>query len=168
MTAMLERLVQWWAALQTRERRMLSMGGVVLAVLSLYFLAFEPAYVGRQRVQSELPALRAQLAQMEALGTEARQLSAKTGESVESPAQLKESLEKSIKAAGLTASLTQLNLAGELIDLRFRGASFAVWLTWLDSALRETRLRIVDVSLERDADPGKVTARLTLELPRRP
>ena len=86
MTAMLERLVQWWSALQTRERRMLASGGIVLALLLLYFVAFEPAYIGRQRLQTELPELRAQLAQMEALGTEARQLSAKTGESVESPA----------------------------------------------------------------------------------
>jgi len=168
MTAMLERLVQWWAALQTRERRMLASGGAVLALLLLYFVAFEPAYIGRQRLQAELPGRRAQLAQMEALGTEARQLSAKAGESVESSAQLKDSLEKSIKAAGLTASLTQLNVAGELIDLRFKGAPFAVWLTWLDSALRETRLRTVDVCVERGAEPGQVTARLTLELPRRP
>lgn len=165
--APIERAVQWWASLQARERRVLGLGGGLTALVLLYLLAFEPAWVGRQRLQAELPTLRAQLAQMESLAAEARQLAGQSGKPVDSPQQLKLSLEQSIKAAGLSSSVTQLTVAGELMDLRFKGVPFAAWLTWLDSALRETRLRVVDMALERDATPGAVTARVTLEPPKR-
>lgn len=165
--ALIERGVQWWAALQPRERRVLGLGGGLTALVVVYLLAFEPAWVGRQRLQAELPALRGQLAQMESLAAEARQLAGQAGKPVDSPQQLKLALEQSIKAAGLSSSVSQLAVAGELIDLRFKGVSFADWLVWLDSALRETRLRVVDLAVERDASPGMVTARVTLEPPKR-
>ena len=43
----------------------------------------------------------------------------------------------------------------------------AAWLAWIDVAVRDTRLRIVDVSVTREASLGMVTARASLELPRR-
>jgi type II secretory pathway component PulM len=76
-------------------------------------------------------------------------------------------LEQSIEAAGLKSQLTQLSASGELIDVRFKGVPFQVFLTWLDAALRETRLRAVDVAIEREATPGIAAVRLTLESARR-
>jgi type II secretory pathway component PulM len=63
--------------------------------------------------------------------------------------------------------MSQLSLSGDLIDLRFKGVAFPAWLTWFDTALRETRLRAVDIAIERDPAPGTVSARLTLESPKR-
>jgi general secretion pathway protein M len=164
---LLERGLRWWAGLQPREKRVLGGGGALLALALLYLLAFEPAYEGRRKLEAELPALRGQVAQMEALSSEARRLSGQVAQGADSPQQLKAQLEQSIEAAGLKGSMSQLSLAGELIDLRFKGVSFAAWLAWFDAAMRETRLRAVDVSVERETTPGLVSARLTLEAPKR-
>jgi general secretion pathway protein M len=163
---MLETLVRRWQQLQSRERRLVGFGSVVLAALLIYMLAFEPAWVGRKRIGAELPTLRAQLAQMEALASEARRL-AGTAASSDTPQQLRAQLERSIAAAGLQANVAQLTQSGELIDLRFKGVAFGDWLGWFDSALRETRLRAVDVAVSRESAPGVVSARMTLEAQRR-
>jgi general secretion pathway protein M len=164
---MLENGVRWWASLQARERRVLGAGAALLGLALVYLLAFEPAHVGRQKLQAELPKLRAQVAQMEGLAAEARRLSGQASQVADSPQQLKAQLEQSIEAAGLKASLSQLAVSGELIDLRFKGVAFAAWLGWFDAALRETRLRAVDVAIDRETAPGTVSVRLTLESPKR-
>jgi general secretion pathway protein M len=164
----LERLVRWWASLQSRERRVLGIGASLLSLVLVYLLIFEPAYVGRQRLQAELPKLRAQSAQMEGMASEAKRLSGQAATAgAESPQQIKVQLEQSIAAAGLQSSVSQLTVSGDLIDVRFKSVGFAVWLQWFDSALRETRLRAVDIAVEREVAPGFVSARLTLESQKR-
>lgn len=164
---MLESMLRWWGSLQPRDRRMLAIGGGVLALVLGYLVAFEPAYQGRIRLEKELPGLRGQLAQMDALSAEARRLAGQATQGADSPQQLRTQLESSIAAAGLKGSMSQLTVSGELIDLRFKGVPFTTWLAWFDTALRETRLRAVDIAIERDAAPGAVSARLTLEAQKR-
>jgi general secretion pathway protein M len=163
---MLETLVRRWQQLQLRERRLIGLGAIALSAMLLYMFAFEPAWAGRQRLAAELPTLRSQLAQMEALAAEARRLSG-TAATSDSPQQLRAQIEQSIAAAGLQGSVSQLTQSGELIDLRFKAAPFPQWIGWFDTTLRETRLRAVDVAVSREAAPGTVSARLTLEAPRR-
>jgi len=164
---MLESLVRWWSSLAARERRVLGIGSLAVALLLLYLVAYEPAYQGRQRLAKELPVLRAQLAQMDALAAEAQRLTGQAPQGADTPQQLRNQLEASIVAAGLKSSMSQLALSGELIDLRFKGVPFPAWLSWFDTALRETRLRAIDIAIERDTAPGTVSARLTLEAQKR-
>ena len=164
---MLERLLIAWRGLQARERRIVGIGGTLALLALVYLLAFEPAYVGRQRLAAELPRLRAQVSQMEGLASEARRLSTQAPQATDSPQQLRVQLEQSIAAAGLQPQVAQLTVAGDLIDLRFKAVPFAAWLGWFDSVLRETRLRAVDIAIERDTAPGVVSARLTLEAQKR-
>ncbi len=163
---MLEALLQRWQLLVPRERRMLLSGALLLAALLVYFVLYEPASDGRRRLAAELPTLRTQLASIEQLAGEARRLAAAPAQN-ESPQRVKTQLEQSVDAAGLKPALAQLALAGELFDVRFKGVSYAAWLAWLDSAVRETRLRVVDVAVTRETGPGLVSARVTLEMPRR-
>jgi type II secretory pathway component PulM len=104
---------------------------------------------------------------MEGLALEARRLSSQAPQGVDTPAQLKVALEQSIEAAGLKGAVSQITVAGDLIDLRFKGVPFASWVVWFDGALRESRLRAVDVAVERETAPGMVSARLTLEAQKR-
>ena len=122
--------------------------------------------MNRLPTAAELPTLRTQLASIEQLAGEARRLAAAPAQN-ESPQRVKTQLEQSVDAAGLKPALAQLALAGELFDVRFKGVSYAAWLAWLDSAVRETRLRVVDVAVTRETGPGLVSARVTLEMPRR-
>lgn len=141
-------------------------GGAFALVAALYLLLFEPAWQARRQLQQELPVLRGQLAQMNALAAEAGRLSG-VQRSVDSPQALRAVIETSVRAAGLGTGLAALNAGAELIDLRFSGVSHAAWLAWLDTTLRETQLRVADLSISREPRPGIVSVRLVLEFPRR-
>jgi general secretion pathway protein M len=163
---MIEKLLQSWRMLAARERRMVIGATLVVALAIGYQMLFEPAWRGRTQLATELPQMRSQLAQMTALAAEARALGAgpRAGDS---PQALRTSLQQSVAAAGLADKLTQLSLNGELFDLRFAAVPYASWLAWLDTTLRETRLRVADLAVSRDAAPGIVSVRLVLEAPRR-
>jgi len=163
---MLETLLQRWQLMTPRERRIVMAAAALIVVAAVWLLLFEPAWLGRQRLQSELPAMRAQLAQMEQLADEASKLGAAPAGS-ESPEAVRVQLERSIESAGLKSALSQLTHSGDLFDLRFKSVSYASWLLWVDSAVRETRLRVVDAAVTREASVGVVSVRLALEMPRR-
>jgi len=162
----IEKLFQSWRMLAARERRMVIGAGLVVVLALGYQVLFEPAWRGRAQLATELPQMRGQLAQMTALAAEARLLGAgpRAGDT---PQALRASLQQSVTAAGLADRLTQLSLNGELFDLRFSAVPYASWLAWLDTTLRETRLRVADLTVSRDAAPGIVSIRLVLEAPRR-
>lgn len=161
---MIETLLIRWRMLSARERRTLIAGVALLSAVLVWLLLFEPASAGRQRLRAELPELRSQLAQMEQLGSEARQLGAVPVGS-DSAQAIQEQLQQSIASAGLAPGLAKLSHGSGLFDLQFKSVPYAAWLAWLDSAVRETRLRVVDAAVTREAGVGIVSARLALELP---
>ena len=163
---MLETLLQRWQLVTPRERRVVVAGAVLLAAVLIWLLLFDPARTGRQRVRAELPAMRAQLAQIEQLAGEARQLGAVPAGS-DSVSVVRVQLERSIEKAGLKPALAQLTHTGGLFDLRFKSVPFSAWLAWVDAASRETRLRVVDAAVTRETGIGRVSVRLVLEMPRR-
>jgi general secretion pathway protein M len=162
----MEGLIQWWRSIARRERRMIVAAALVILVAVGYLVSFEPAWRGREQIGRELPLLRAQVAQMDALGKEARRLAAAPA-GVDTPQALRAVFEQSVGAAGLKAHLSQINLTGDVLDVRFSGVPFAEWLVWFDAALRETRLRVIDASIQREAASGQVSIRLALEAPKR-
>lgn len=161
----LESVLQRWYMLAERERRIIA-GGLALLVLAIAWLVlFEPAWLGRRALQSELPTLRTQLAQVEQLAAEANRLGA-VSRANDSPQALQAQLEQSIDSAGLRPALEQLSASGTLFDVRFKRVSHAAWLAWLDTTTREMRLRVADVAITREAGTGLVSVRLALEMPR--
>ncbi|MEI8303280.1 MAG: type II secretion system protein M [Burkholderiales bacterium] len=164
---MLEKLLAGWAGVSPRERRLVLFAGAVLLLAAVFLVFIEPAWRGRAALQQELPLLRAQLATVQSLAQEAGTLAGRGGAAPASAAQVRLALEKSAAAAGLGPSLQKIELNGELIEMRFRGVSHERWLGWLAAALPETRTRVVDLSLTREATPGVVSARVVLEAPRR-
>ncbi len=161
---MIETLLQKWRALARRERRMVAGGLTVIVLALIYLLLVEPATVGRREISMELPGLRAQVSRLELLAGEARRL-ASAPAVVDSSSQLRERVEQSAASAGLGA-IAQVGLAGERIEVKAKGVPFATLVDWLDSVLRETRVRVVDATVSRDLQPGLVSARLVLEVPR--
>lgn len=162
---MIEQLLQKWRGMAPRERRMVAGGAVVVALALVYLLLVEPATLARREIARELPGLRAQVAQMDALAAEAARLAgAPAGTDV--PAQLRARIEESAASAGLAAR-AQVQLVGERIEVRARDVPFAALTEWLDSVLRETRVRVVDATVTRELEPGLVSARLALEAARR-
>lgn len=163
---MIERLMAFWRGLALRERRMVAAAAAVLVVAIGHLALFEPAWKGRARLAGEIPQLRAQLAQMKGLAAEAKRLGGEA-KLVDSPEALRMALEQSVRAAGLATGLSALEREGELFELRFSSVLYPVWLEWLDTMQRGTRLRVVDASVTKEATPGVVSIRMVLEAPRR-
>ena len=138
---MFETLLQRWQLMAARERRLVVGAALVVALAIVYLVMIEPAWLGRQRLERELPALRSQLARIDQLADEARQLGTMSTTS-ETPQAVRARLEQSIDGAGLRPALAQLSVNGSLFDLRFRGVPHAAWLAWLDLVVRDTRLRV--------------------------
>lgn len=161
---MLETLIVRWQALAPRERRLLVLAAFFVIGYGFIALLIEPAWQSRAALSQELPRLRDQLAQVEQLSQEAQRLSQAAGQREGADA-IRLRLERSIEQAGLKPHLGRLDMGDTLVELAFQGVSHAQWLSWLETVLRESRLRVVDVSLVRDPQPGRVAARLVLEMP---
>ncbi|RKW38413.1 MAG: type II secretion system protein M [Lautropia sp.] len=163
---MLENLLQKWASLAPRDRRMLIIAGCFLLVIIFWQVLLEPAWVGRQRLQKTLPTLRADLAQMDHMAAEARELANAADAPAETVAQVTVRLEQSLLARGMDKEAAKVQAQGDIIEVRFHQAPFENWIFWLDAAVRETRTRIVDLSVTRES-PGVFSGRLALEMARR-
>lgn len=163
---MIEQFLQRWRLLSGRERRLLVTTLAVALTAVVFLVLIEPAWQGRESAQARLPGLREQVAQADLMAVEARRLNAAAAAAPRPSLQsVRLRLEQSLEAAGLRSSLQQIQATETLIDLRFRGVTFGAWIGWLEAALRETRLRVADLSVTRDADPGLVSVRMVLELP---
>ncbi|MDO4905255.1 MAG: type II secretion system protein M [Lautropia sp.] len=162
---MLETLLQKWAGLAPRDRRILVIAGIFLGIVLIWQLLFQPAWQGSQRLQKSLPALRADLAQMDRLAAEARELGRVTSAPAESPAQMKARLEQSLLAQGIGREMATVEAHSDIVEVRFHQAPFESWVFWLDAAVRETRTRVVDLSINRES-PGVFSGRLVLEVAR--
>src|SRR6185436_7429547 len=82
------RLLEWWTGLSRRERIATTAAAVLVTVATLYLAAIEPAWRARVRLAAELPQLRAQVAEMDALAIEAKKLNSRAP-GVDSPGQAK-------------------------------------------------------------------------------
>jgi len=166
----IETVLQRWASLSVRERRLTGSGGLLVVLVLLWALAYEPAATGRERLLAERATWQADLARMESLSAQVRQLGAVTSAEPQSLETLRDRLENSLDAAGFRSQIQSIRISADQIELRMKPVSAQAWLAWLDTALLETRLRVGRLSLDREgppAAPGTVTVRMTLERPGR-
>jgi general secretion pathway protein M len=163
MSALLESALQRWRLLQPRERRLLVLAFAVLSVAGVFLFGFEPAWNGRAALERRLPELRSQVAAVDRVVREVRELESAARAPVQTVQAVRLAVENSIDSAGLRASLARLQVNGALIDLEFRQVSFSGLMGWLDATLREQRLRVLDVSLNREAAGDRVSGRVLLE-----
>ncbi len=160
---MVESAITWWRALERRERRLVAGGSLVLLLAALWFLMFEPAWNGRERLRADLPQLREQVARMDSLAAEVETLSQVRGKD-KAPAVVREELQRSLTAAGLDTQAT-IDAGSDVLKVKIDQAKFETVLSWLYGAVRDVKLRVVDASLVRGSQPGTVNATIGLETP---
>jgi general secretion pathway protein M len=153
-----EQLSLAWLARTEQERRFLSVGAGVVLLALLYIIFLAPALNGRVQLNKDLPRLRQDAAQMQALGAEAAQLAHQPV--VQLVPMSKETLTASLAAR----SIVPVNLAmtGDFAKLQVKDASFANLVTWLDAQRRESRISVQDASVTAVNELGQVDAVLTL------
>jgi general secretion pathway protein M len=149
---------QWWIGLARRERVGVIAASALVAAALLYLLALEPAWRSRARLASELPRLRAEVVELDALAAEAKTLKVRT-RTPESPAQTKAALTKLLAERRIAESAIRDD--GERFVVSARRADAAAWLSWLQEASSELPLRVSAARMSRVA-PGVVDAEVTL------
>lgn len=152
---------EFWAVRDARERAMLAVAALVVTVGLAYALLIDPALSGRDQLNKNLPVLRQQVAQMQALSKEAAALSGKSA----SPliAMSKENIEAALARNGLKPQ--SVMLTGDFAKVQLSAVSFAGTLNWLDDMQKTALLSVVDANIVVLAQPDMVNATFTLRQP---
>ncbi len=149
---------RFWQTRTPRERGILMAGGALLLLLLIWLLLVDPALDGRTRWQKDLPALRADYAQMQAL---AQQISAAPPPATASTPPDRASIERSLNDAGLKPQ--SLNVSDALVSARFNDVSFSALTDWLQRAQRESRLVVSEASVSARERVDRVDAQVSLK-----
>lgn len=159
---MIARLRAWWLGLARRERAMTAAAGSFVLLALLYLIAIEPAWKARERLGTELPRLRVQVAEVNSLAQEAKQLTSR-GVAVDSTAAAKIALEQSLARANLGGVRVAV-LDERRVTVSAKAVPVTQWLSWAEEAARESRLRIAAVQISRTSVRAVVDAEATFEI----
>ncbi len=149
---------RFWDRRTPRERGMMVAGGVLLLALLIWLLLVDPALDGRARWQKDLPALRADYAQMQAL---AQQVGTVPSPTTASRTADRASIERSLNDAGLKPQA--LNISDALVRARFTDVSFSALTDWLQRAQRDSRLVVSEASVSARERLDRVDAQVSLK-----
>ena len=153
-----ERLAVYWLARTEQERKYLAAGAAVVALALVYTLFIDPAVTGRAQLRKDLPQLRQQAAQLQALALEAGELARQPAPQV--VPMTRETLAARLAARSMTPK--ELVMTGEYAKLQLNGVAFANLVAWLDSERREHRILVQDAAITAQSPAGQVDALLTL------
>ncbi len=149
---------EFWARRNVRERAILTVAAVVMVLALIYALLIAPALTGRKQLSSDLPLLRQQVAQMQALSKQAEALSGMPVTAV--TAMTREYIEASLVHHGLKPQ--SLLVTGDHAKVQLRSVSFSGTLYWLGEMQKSARISVADASIVALDQPDRIDATLTL------
>src|SRR5690349_13472365 len=155
----LDAVVQWFAALSERERRMV-LAGAVLAPLLLVFGVLLPLDRSVAHAHDRLLKKRNDLAWMQGVAPE-------LAAAPQSPSAAGESLlvivDRSARESGLAGSLAGSEPAGPGgLSLRLQKAPFDTLIAWLARLAQQNGIRVDSASIDSAGSPGLVNAAVVL------
>ena len=146
------------AARDARERALLSAAAVAVLLGLYYALLIGPALAGREHLNRNLPVLRQQAAQLQALAQEAAVFSGKSAPVAAAVSE--ESIRTALAHKGLQPQ--SVTLSGELAKVQLTAVSFSGMLEWLDDMQKTAKLSVADANIVALPQPDRVNAALTL------
>ena len=156
---MREAAASFWGERNERERRILIVGAVALVVGICYALLFNPALKGRKQLNVELPELRRQSAEMQALASQVAQL--KNAAAVATDLVSQESVAASLGAHGLKPK--NITVSDGFVRLQLDSVSFPGLADWLDEQQKATHLTVTEANFVPQKQLDTVNATLTLK-----
>ncbi|MFQ5487022.1 MAG: type II secretion system protein GspM [Gammaproteobacteria bacterium] len=154
------------ANLNPRERRWVLGGGALLLALLIYTLGWLPFSREVARLQNIVSEQRALAAWMEQAAREARRLRGLSTGSTENRGRrsLLALADQTAKQAGLGNAIKRVEPEGQdKVHIRLEQAPFDDLTAWLEKLQLGHQVRIVSITIDRQALPGLVDVRLTLE-----
>ncbi len=148
----------FWQERSQQERKMISFAAIFGLAAVLYLLAFAPAMDGHAQLQKDLPKLRQEAAQTQALIQEAQRYASVAPPNV-TPI-TKESLEQMMSQRGLTPA--SMSFTSDFAVVKLNNVSFANLASWLAEVQKTSRISVLEASIVAQSTVGNVNASLTL------
>jgi len=164
----LEQLKQWYRALPSREKWMVSGTSVLIVITLFYLLIWEPLHLGLDQEQQKQLSQQEILIWMQQAATEVQSLrrsgGGKTIRDRNKPTTLV--IEQAINNAGLKPSVKKIESSGSNgARVTLSEASFNQIVVWLNTLSTYNGIQVVSANMERSDKPGRVDARLTFDRP---
>ena len=163
-TEFLSPLREAWGKLAPSERRLASIGGVVVGATLLYVLLWLPVQKELARLRISVPEERIQLQHMRQQAASIRPLRARSG-TKPAPGTLLTVIEQSATARGMRGFVTRMEAdGGNGVQLVLDAAPFNSLLSWLSDLQDNYSLLVESASLDAHTASGTVNAKLKLRV----
>jgi general secretion pathway protein M len=155
----------WLAGLEPRERRLVLIGALVLGLLFVHWILLDPMLSAYRERAAQVEQQRASLAWMQQGAARIQELQqASGGGQGLGDRSLLAVVDGSAREAGLGNSLSRVRPDGALaVRVWFEGVPFDALVDWLGRLEQDYQVRVKLITLERQPQPGRVHAQLTLE-----
>jgi general secretion pathway protein M len=161
-------IAAWWPGLPARDRRMLAIGAVAVALLLGWAFVWYPLARAREQLQVRVERERADLAWMRQSAGELTALRAKGahGQVDRQGKSLFALADVTARGAGLATALKRVEPIGaKSARVSFETANFDALIGWVDNLGRDYGVQATDFSADRVEGMGLVNARVLLEEP---
>lgn len=156
----------WFLSLAPRERLMVSVATAVVSLALIFLLAWEPLASRVAQLQQSVEEKQALKQWMRQASAEARRLRgvAAGASDAGNNRSLLAVVDQTSKQAQLGSAVKRIQPDGQdLVRVNLEQAAFDDVVMWLGNLQRSYGVKVVDAALDRQADAGRVNARLTLK-----
>ncbi|MBS0487713.1 MAG: type II secretion system protein M [Proteobacteria bacterium] len=156
----------WWNAQSVRDRRVLVAGGIVVAILLTWALAWIPLSRARASLTAQVAQQRADVAWMRQSLAQARELRTQgaRGNVARQGKSLLALADATARADGLGDALKRVEPTGAAsVRVSFEVVDFDVLSNWLEALARDYGVSVTDLSVDKSQGLGLVNARVTLQ-----
>jgi general secretion pathway protein M len=167
MNTTLTQLQEWFRSLAPRERLLVSVGSVVVAITILYLGIWEPLSKAHSKRELDLASSQALAQRLEAIAVIVQKSQANGGGAViNTGASLLSTVDQVSKSGTLGKPLTRIQPEGDNeVKVWIDGVSFEALVRWISELESRYGISIQTADLDRDTLPGQVNARLSLVRP---
>lgn len=156
---------EWFNALAPRERVMVSVAAAFIVLALIYAAAWSPLSSSVTRLDQSVEEQQALKQWMQQSAAEVNRLRNAAGSAgAADHRSLLAVVDQTSKQSQLAPAVKRIEPDGqELVRITLEQASFDDLMTWLGSLQRNFGVSVADVSIDRQADSGRVNVRLTLQ-----
>ena len=161
-------MTAWLQTLSARDRRVLAVGSVVVALLVGWAFVWYPLARARVQLQARVRQEQTDLAWMRASAGELAALRSKgaRGQIDRQGKSLFALADVSARGAGLASALKRVEPTGpKSVRVNLENANFDALIDWIDALARDYAVQTTDLSADRVDGIGLVNARVVLEEP---
>lgn len=153
----------WYNGLQSRERYLVIAGSLVMILVLLYALVWDPVFQKAKRLEKSVAANKQTVAWMQSASAEVRGLRRSGVKTVDTDTSLISAVEASAKKSGLRDSVARMEpLGANKINVELRDANFDRLMIWVGMLSQEYAANVSQFTSDAADDLGRVNARMTL------